>query len=88
MDNRLLYRIAEAAEILGVSGQRRTSGREGEIPSVRLGGTVRVPAAALKLEDQQTGEAEGRLRHDSTREWHMKLRRKMSGSAERQRSRT
>ena len=49
MDNRLLYRIAEAAEILGVSRSKAYElVASGEIPSVRLGGTVRVPAAALK----------------------------------------
>ena len=49
MDERLLLRPAEAADAIGVS---RTKAYEliakGEIPSVRLGGVVRVPVAALK----------------------------------------
>ena len=49
MNNRLLYRIAEAAEVLGVSRSKAYElVASGEIPSVRLGGTVRVPADALK----------------------------------------
>lgn len=55
MNDRLLYRITEAAEILGVSRSKAYElVASGEIPSVRLGGTVRVPADALKskIDDQ------------------------------------
>lgn len=46
---KLLYRPAEAAEAIGVS---KTKAYEliasGEIPSIRIGGSVRVPVDALK----------------------------------------
>ncbi|MBI2187320.1 MAG: helix-turn-helix domain-containing protein [Acidobacteria bacterium] len=49
MTDRLMLRVIEAAEALGVS---RAKAYEliaaGEIPSVRIGGCVRVPVAALK----------------------------------------
>ena len=47
--DRLMLRPAEAAEAIGVS---RAKGYEliarGEIPSVKVGGCVRVPVAALQ----------------------------------------
>jgi excisionase family DNA binding protein len=50
MIERLLLRVVEAAEALGVS---RAKAYEliasGEIPSVKLGGCVRVPLAALEV---------------------------------------
>ena len=49
MENRLLLRPAEAGEAIGVS---RSKAYEliasGEIPSVRVGGCVRVPVEALR----------------------------------------
>ena len=49
MTDRLLYRPTEAAEVLSVS---RSTIYEllasGELPSLRLGGCLRVPADALK----------------------------------------
>ena len=48
MNDRLMLRPAEFAEAIGVS---RSKGYElisrGDVPSVRLGGSVRVPVAAL-----------------------------------------
>ena len=48
MDRQLL-RIAETAEVLGI-GRTRAYGltRKGEIPSIRVGKSVRVPISALK----------------------------------------
>ena len=49
MADKLVYRVVEAAEALGVS---RAKTYEliavGEIPSVRIGGCVRVPVNALR----------------------------------------
>jgi excisionase family DNA binding protein len=49
MTDRLMLRVIETAEALGVS---RSKAYEliaaGEIPSVRLGGCVRVPVDALR----------------------------------------
>jgi excisionase family DNA binding protein len=47
---RQLLRIAETAEALGI-GLTRTYEltRKGEIPSIRVGKSVRVPITALKL---------------------------------------
>ena len=49
MTDRLMLRVVEAAEALGVS---RAKAYEliaaGEIPSVRIGGCVRVPLDALR----------------------------------------
>jgi excisionase family DNA binding protein len=49
MNERLMLRVGEAAEAIGVS---RTKAYEliarGELPTVRVGGCVRVPVAALK----------------------------------------
>ena len=46
---RQLLRIAEAAEVLGI-GRTRTYEltRKGELPSIRVGKSVRVPIGALK----------------------------------------
>jgi excisionase family DNA binding protein len=49
MPDRLTYRVNEAAEVLGIS---RAKTYEligaGEIPTVRIGGCVRVPVDALR----------------------------------------
>ena len=49
MDNKLLLRPIEAAEALGVSRSRAYELiGSGEIPSIRIGGSVRVPMMALR----------------------------------------
>lgn len=49
MDNKLLLRPVEAAEAIGVSRSRAYELiGSGEIPSIRIGGSVRVPLAALR----------------------------------------
>jgi excisionase family DNA binding protein len=49
MTERLAYRVNEAAERLGIS---RSKAYEliaaGKLPSIKIGGSVRVPAEALK----------------------------------------
>ena len=49
MDTRIAYRVTEAADMLGIS---RAKAYElvatGVLPSVRLGGCLRVPAQALQ----------------------------------------
>ena len=46
---RLLYRPAEAAEAIGVSRSRMYEMIDsGDIPSVRIGGTLRVPVDELR----------------------------------------
>jgi excisionase family DNA binding protein len=49
MDNKLLLRPLEAAEAIGVSRSRAYELiGSGQIPSVRIGNSVRVPVAALR----------------------------------------
>ena len=54
--DKLLYRPAEAAELLGV-GRSKVYAllATGEIPSVRVGKSVRVPAAALRRWVEERG---------------------------------
>ena len=60
MTERLAYRVSEAAERLGIS---RSKAYEliaaGKLPSIKIGGSVRVPAEALKeWIAQQTHDAQ------------------------------
>lgn len=59
LNDRLLYRPAEAFELLGVG---RAKGyalvKEGTIPVVRLGRSTRIPAAALKRWIEQNMSAD------------------------------
>jgi excisionase family DNA binding protein len=49
MDNRLLYRVQEAAHTLGVSRSKTYELiARNEIPSIKVGGSIRVPADALR----------------------------------------
>jgi excisionase family DNA binding protein len=49
VNERLLYRPTEAADLIAVSRARVYQLiAEGVIPSIRLGGSIRVPADALK----------------------------------------
>jgi excisionase family DNA binding protein len=49
MADRLMLRPAEAADAIGVSRSKAYELiAEGQIPSVKLGGCVRVPVAALQ----------------------------------------
>lgn len=61
MSERLLYRVEEVAEMLGL-GRSKTYQlvASGELPSVRLGRCVRVPVQALRrwIESQATQELE------------------------------
>lgn len=60
--DRLAYRVTEFAEALGVS---RSKGYEmvasGEVPSIRIGGSVRIPVDVAKqwLADKLKHRAEG-----------------------------
>ena len=57
MTDRLMLRVVEAAQALGVSRAKAYALiAAGEIPSVRLGGCVRVPVEALRswIERQTT----------------------------------
>src|SRR5262245_22604122 len=48
-DDRLVYSVEEAAEILGIGRNTAyNSINSGEIPSVRIGRSIRVPKAALQ----------------------------------------
>jgi len=47
--NKLLLRVSEAAELLSVARSKAYAMvKAGELPSVRLGGSVRVPLARLR----------------------------------------
>ena len=49
MNEKLLLKPAEAAEVIGVSRSRAYELiGSGQIPSIRIGGSVRVPVAALR----------------------------------------
>ena len=49
MDERLAYRPAEVAETLGICRSKTYALiSSGAIPSIRIGGSVRVPAEALR----------------------------------------
>jgi excisionase family DNA binding protein len=49
MSDKLLYRPAEAAEAIGVSRARAYELiQAGVIPSIRIGGSIRVPVDALR----------------------------------------
>ena len=48
MNDRILLRPAEAADAIGVADQRHELIAAGQIPSVKLGGCVRVPVVALQ----------------------------------------
>lgn len=49
MNNRLLYRVREVAEMLGIGRSKAYElVRTGEIPSVRLGASVRVRGQDLQ----------------------------------------
>lgn len=49
MEHKLLLRPAEAAEAMGVSRSRAYELiGSGQIPSIRIGGSVRVPLEALR----------------------------------------
>lgn len=56
--DKLLYRPAEAAELLGV-GRSKVYAllAAGAIPSVRVGKSVRVPAAALRRWVEERGSS-------------------------------
>ena len=64
-EGRLLYRMNEAAEALGISRAKAYElANRGVIPTVRLGGgSIRVPVGALKdfierqIEEAQSGDA-------------------------------
>ena len=70
MDNRrLAYRVPEAAEAVGISRAKAYELiNRGEIPSIRVGGCVRVPVDALRAwidrrlaeQDAKRAEAAGR----------------------------
>lgn len=64
MADRLLYRVPEAADAIGVSRARAYELiAAGEIPSIRLGSSIRVPVEELrsvvarKVQEQQKGAA-------------------------------
>ena len=67
MTEKLLYRPAEAGDALGFSRAKvYTLIASGELPSLRVGGSVRVPVVALQewitrqLADRATSEQAGR----------------------------
>ena len=48
-DDKLLYKVPRAAELLDTSRSKTYElVASGEIPSIRLGGSIRVPAQALR----------------------------------------
>jgi excisionase family DNA binding protein len=67
-ESRLLYRVKEAAEVLGVSPARAYELiAAGIIPSIRLGKTLRIPVEGLRdrvaqMAAEQTGAREGGAR--------------------------
>ena len=49
MNQRIAYRVAEAADVLGISRAKTYQLiAAGVLPSIRLGGCLRVPAEALQ----------------------------------------
>ena len=49
MDNKLLYRVTEAADAISVSRARAYELiASGVIPSIKVGGSIRVPVDALR----------------------------------------
>ena len=49
MNQRIAYRVAEAADVLGISRAKTYQLiAAGVLPSIRLGGCLRVPAKALQ----------------------------------------
>ena len=64
---RLLYRPAEAAEAIGVSRTRMYELiASGEIPSLRIGGSLRVPVDLLRRWVEQQVAEWKRQRRDRT----------------------
>jgi excisionase family DNA binding protein len=61
LNEKLLLRPAEAAEVIGVSRSRAYELiGSGQIPSIRIGGSVRVPVAALRAWiDERLAEQRG-----------------------------
>jgi excisionase family DNA binding protein len=61
MADRLLYRPAEAADAIGVSRARAYELiAAGTLPSIRIGGSIRVPVEALReWVNRQLAEAQG-----------------------------
>jgi excisionase family DNA binding protein len=61
MAERILYRVAEAADAIGVSRSRAYELiAEGVIPSIRIGASLRVPVDALRARiEQQLSERAG-----------------------------
>jgi excisionase family DNA binding protein len=62
MTERLFFRVTEVAEIIGVSKSKAYElVANGTIPSVRIGGLLRVPAEVLRklaeIEDSPEGPA-------------------------------
>lgn len=58
MSERILYRVPELADAIGCSKTKAYElVNKGEIPSVKIGNMLRVPAAALKrfIEERTTG---------------------------------
>ena len=63
---RQLLRIAETAEVLGIGLTRAYElTRKGEIPSIRVGKSVRVPISALKAWIESRVNASQRDPNDS-----------------------
>jgi excisionase family DNA binding protein len=55
--DRLLYRVMEAANALGISrSQTYELVHQGELPAIRIGGVIRIPVDALRTWiDEQMG---------------------------------
>lgn len=67
-DERLLLRVGEAADLLGVSrSQAYWLIREGRVPALRLGHSIRVPTAALRSWLQSEIDCEQKATEPSTR---------------------
>lgn len=63
MDERILVKPEEAGRLLGVGRSKAYELiRRRELPAIRLGGSVRVPVAALRrgVEEQLESQASGR----------------------------
>lgn len=65
MDQKLLLRPGEAADAIGVSRSRAYELiGSGQIPSIRIGGSLRVPVAALRAWIDDKLAEQYKLRND------------------------
>jgi excisionase family DNA binding protein len=56
VDNRLVYEVPEAGEMLGLNRNAAyAAAKRGDIPTIRIGKLIRVPKAAFNLMLERAG---------------------------------